>query len=217
MKRPPLLTWQEGLILIAFGTLLMVSAPSFAQTVLTVNGQCVPTTCSNNPPPIVCTPPAVLQNGVCVTPITPPVIPPAGVQLIEKSINLPLSSASYKGEIQGMGKNQQVAYKFRADDVRGRIIVIQNSKYSISVSISANPHDYGPLDATQGQRGGLIDTLGNGGGGDKTFGIPATFNAPSGFIYVNVRWPVWNNFPPNGKLVNYALDDSGTFVIRKDA
>ena len=215
MKRPPLLTWQEGLILVAFGTLLMVSAPSFAQTVLTVNGQCVPTTCSNTPPPIVCTPPAVLQNGVCVTP--PPIIPPSGCAITDAPSQLggnpPIPPTV-------MAATQVIAYRIQAKDIANKGVGVYQPSVGMTVAISASPCDLGP--ATLSTSGCYFNAPGQ--GPSQVLVRVASVNGyqtckqpPGDPLYVNVAFTGYSNY--GQPLTNFCIAAGKThcqFQYRRD-
>src|SRR5690242_16908852 len=63
---------------------------------------------------------------------TVPVVPPAGV--VPELLNLPISTASFKGEQKTMGKNEIKCYKFSRGDLLGRTLVIQNAQYGTGSS-----------------------------------------------------------------------------------
>lgn len=77
--------------IILYCLLILGAISAFGQTVLTINGQCVPTTCSSTPPPPTCTGGQVLQGNICVCPagtwngqvcvISPP--PISGYELLD--------------------------------------------------------------------------------------------------------------------------------------
>ena len=216
MKRDPILTWQEGLILIAFGTVLMVSAPSFAQTVLTVNGQCVPTTCSNTPPPIVCTPPATLQNGVCVIP--PPVIPPSGCAITDAPSQLggnpPIPPTV-------MAATQVIAYRIQAKDIANKGVGVYQPSVGMTVAISASPCDLGP--ATLSTSGCYFNAPGQGPSQvlvrvSSVNGYQTCKQPPGDPLYVNVAFTGYSNY--GQPLTNFCLAAGKThcqFQYRRDS
>ena len=115
------------------------------QTILTQNGVCIPTTCPGTPPPIACTPPAVLQNGVCVTPITPPVIPPTDCDIRDAPAQLggnpPIPPTV-------MAAAQKMAFRIQAKDIANKGVGVYQPSTSMTVAVSATPCDLGPPGAS---------------------------------------------------------------------
>lgn len=230
MKPAPILTKTEALILIAFGIVLMLAGPALAQTVLTINGQCVPTTCGSAPPtPPTCTGGQVLVNNVCVCPsglawngssCVTPTPPPAGCPIVDAPAQLggnpPIPPTV-------MAATQKVAYRIPHSMLDGKSVGAYQPSYGMSVAISNVPCDFGPGTPTQTgcyiNLAPLVNTQILVRVGTANGYMVCAKPAPdaSGNLYVNFSWSVYPNY---GKpLGNYCAEQgniSCSYQFRRD-
>ena len=134
---------------------LAVASSADAQTVLTVNGQCVPTTCSSGPPtPPTCSGGQVWNGSACACPsgqswtgsacITPP--PPSENCLqtdapAQLGGNPPIQPTT-------IAASQVVAFRIQAKDIANKGVGVYQPSASMTVAVSATPCDLGPPVAT---------------------------------------------------------------------
>lgn len=151
-------------------------------------------------------------------PITP-VVPAAGLPTLTplmpqpELMNIPIGNSNIANQIRQMGRDQMHSLKFARADLAGKYLTLMQLSHSICAVVSNKPYDFGPDNG--GLRQGCIDNLGQGGTGDKTINVSPAPADIDGFLYVNIRWWVWDNFGSAGKRQNYCLS-MGSFTFRRD-